>query len=325
MHEFQRRIIGPRLIAAAIAAFAVATITNADTASAQNIEWASDTNMVVVPDNGVRRDETGALIARAALDNTLDGIGAGITMPTTSNRAKIDAIEASVDQATQANGIVGLGGVNSHLFMWAAAKTLAASGNLDLTKPYELRIFGKIKQYRFTPSTDDPFQGNGVLQVVTGARYWPLDPNTGARDKQNKQVLRFRYRVRVRNNGFKVIERDDLDPNDPFPGSQIMFDDDMIEKLNERGYRYKLHAKGTTIRIQKVWVKENNGPWALIPKDETPGDPNDKYRSLYQQVDENCIDILFVDFPPTTKAGLGTTPAYCMGRCATPLIVNTGM
>lgn len=296
-------------------------------ASAQNFDWSSDTNMVVVPNQGAaKRDETGALSSKAALNNTLDGIGTGVNLTSaTTNKAKIDAIENSAGSTNQANGIVGLGGVNSHLFMWAAAKTLANDGDLDLTIPHEIRIFGKIRQYAFRPSANDPYEGNGILKVVTGIRYWPLDPTTGARDRANREVLRFRYRIRVRNNAFKVIERDDSKPSDPFPGSEIIFDDEMIDRLNERGYRYKLHARGTDIKIQRVWVKENNGPWQLIPKDDTPNDPNNKYRSLYSEVAENCIDILFVDFPPTTKAGLGTTPAYCMGRCASPMIVNTGM
>ncbi len=326
MLEHKKGTARNRWVPAAIGMLVAVVIAYGTDASAQNVDWSSETNMVVVPNQGVKRDETGALSSRTALNNTLDGIGSGVDLSgATSNQAKITAIENSVGSTNQAGGIVGLGGVNSHLFMWAAAKAMAGGTDLDLNKPHEIRIFGKIRQYAFRPNANDPYEGNGILKVVTGIRYWPLDPNTGARDRSKREVLRFRYRIRVRNNAFKVIERDDSTPNDPFPESEIVFDEDMVERLNERGYRYKLHARGTDIKIQKVWIKENNGPWQLIPKSDTPNDPNNKYRSLYSEVAENCIDILFVEFPPTTKAGLGTTPAYCMGRCSTPMIVNTGM
>lgn len=129
----------------------------------------------------------------------------------------------------------------------------------------------------------------------------------------------FKWEVTVKEGGFEVREK--VDSVDPFPGT-IPFTPAMIARINKLKFKYKLFAKGAdSIKIEKVWHKNNvsAGSWGQ-PIKKT----NKKYGGLYNQLAENCIDMLFVDFPPRELGTMGP-PLYCLGRCAKPLLVNTGM
>jgi hypothetical protein len=93
----------------------------------------------------------------------------------------------------------------------------------------------------------------------------------------------------------------------------------MKARIDARGYMYKLWATGTDIEIDEVARKAGNSPnFVTLPSS------NPNYAKLYEEIDDNCIDMLFVAYPPATLGSLGP-PFYCLGRCQDPLIINTGM
>lgn len=82
---------------------------------------------------------------------------------------------------------------------------------------------------------------------------------------------------------------------------------------------FKLWVKGTDIKIDEVARKAGNSSnFVVLPKS------NPNFAKLYAEIGENCVDMMFVDRPPPALGGM-QPPLYCLGRCQSPLIVNTGI
>jgi hypothetical protein len=88
----------------------------------------------------------------------------------------------------------------------------------------------------------------------------------------------------------------------------------MLNRINFLGFEFKLWAKGEMIEIVTVEHKAHNSPIFVRV-------PDTDWR--YDQTAENCIDMLFVSYPPPNKGTL-EPPLYCLGRCDTPQLINTG-
>lgn len=200
----------------------------------------------------------------------------------------------------------GLGGVIADEFLDAAAATLNDRGVFDGTKRVYEFIYGQIEAYTY-----DKDKGSGTFQTVTyyttviiPAGIGPIISTTDA----------YRWNVAVGEGGFTVVDRDDSAPDGPFPGT-IPFSQAMKDRVQSLGFQYKLWAVGTIIDIKDVWHKAPGSATFVRLADSD---------SKYDQTAENCIDMLFVNFP-ADQLGILKPPLYCLGRCKSPELVNTGV
>ncbi len=222
----------------------------------------------------------------------------------------VEEIEAANESDTRkVPGLTGIGGVMGHAFLDAARDALL-SGNYDRQRRVEIALHGQIEDYSFN-ETD----GSGSITSVTYIERTVI-PSGSGRPKTRTQA--YKWEIEIEAGGFTVVEKG-TDPHAPFPGT-MQFSDDMKRRIDSLGFQYKLWATGTKINVTKVSFKANaNNPnWRELKKS------NPKYAKLYARDANNCIDMLFVDRPPAALDGMGP-PFYCLGRCANPLIVNTGM
>ena len=120
-----------------------------------------------------------------------------------------------------------------------------------------------------------------------------------------------KYRVHVFGD-FDVKSRDDTDVNDVFPGTPVAISQDTAA---ERDFFYKLWANGNSIQVTRAEWENPGGIWVTFP-------PSD---AIYAIDSQSCIDMMFMDPPPETLPSTAAPPAYCLGRCTTPPIVNTGV
>jgi hypothetical protein len=230
--------------------------------------------------------------------------------------ALIAAIEAANNSANDpVAGLTGLGGVHGRAFLDVAKSALLPNGQFDNAQQIVVSVFGQITDYEFNKSANNPMRGNGRLVVITYVTSTKVPLGNGNNVPKTEA---YRWHVRVENDGFQVVPRDNANPTDPFPGT-LAFTPAMLARINLLGFQYKLWAKGTDIKIDTVERKAGNSPnWTILPK------TNPMYQRLYAEIDENCIDMMFVNEPPMILADGMKPPFYCLGRCESPLIVNTG-
>ncbi len=185
----------------------------------------------------------------------------------------------------------GIGGFHARLLVKSALSTRDELLTQNLS--------GKIRRYIFNEENDA-----GYLEVDTRVETLV----NGVKVKTDKYF----WSIAVLPGTYRVIKKDNRDPNDPFPGTVPLppdaLDPDNPRGIIQRGLDHKLFAKGRGIVVLAV---TKNGD--LLPAE----DP------VYQSDDESCVDILFNGEPPANR--LPNQSAYCLGRCDDPLIVNTGM
>jgi hypothetical protein len=255
-----------------------------------------------------------ALLNAANLQKTLDLYG---SFPNPGDLGDlISNIETANDSANDpVPGMTGLGGVHGRAFLDVAKMALNNNGMFDNARQVVVSVFGQITEYEFNKSASDPTRGNGRLVVITYVTSTKVPLGNGNNIPKTEA---YRWHVRVENNGFQIVPRSNVNPTDPFPGT-LAFTPAMLARINLLGFQYKLWAKGTDIKIDNVEQKAGNSSnWITLPK------TNPKYKRLYAEIDENCIDMMFVNEPPMTLTDGMKPPFYCLGRCASPLIVNTG-
>jgi hypothetical protein len=206
--------------------------------------------------------------------------------------------------------LTGLGGVYGHALLDLAAKALS-DGAFNTLQQVIVSVFGQITHYEFHQNPQNPTTGNGALEVITYVTSETVLPGQGVIMLQTEA---YRWKVRVVNDGFQIVQHSG-NANDPFPNTMV-FTPEMLARVQVRGYMYKLWAKGTVIKIDLIEKRQGTN-W--IPLSKT--DP--QYTKLYAEVDENCIDMMFVQAPPASLGGM-KPPLYCLGRCQNPMIVNTG-
>ena len=138
-------------------------------------------------------------------------------------------------------------------------------------------------------------------------------------------IEQYEWKIAVGIGGFSIVDRNDGAPDGPFPGT-MKLPQEAVDRIKCEGQysgdpncveqHFKLWAKGTLIDVQEIRRKIAAGAWVTLPN----AGPN---RKFYDPNVENCIDMMFADRPPPDLGNMGP-PQYCLGRCGSPLIVNTG-
>lgn len=180
-----------------------------------------------------------------------------------------------------------------------AFKTIALNANV--------KIKGKIRGYVF-----DRAKRNGHLSVDMRIDYFDGSiPN----DLIKTEILH--WDIKVNDNTYKVIPREDNNFDDPFPGTIALpapkKDPSNPDSIWARGLDHKLFAKGTNIEVLHVYRTIDDGPIERLDSVD--------YASYYESTTESCIDIMFAGYPPAIV--LPPQIGYCLGRCKHPYIINS--
>lgn len=221
---------------------------------------------------------------------------------------RIDAIreDKTGDNRRRFDVLRGLGGLYAHEFLNSAELTLDERGVYDPGKRVYEWSYGRTEEFEF-----DSAVGSGRIlnftyftRVVVPLGIGPIVSTTDS----------YRWNIAVDPGGFTVVEKDESDPQDPFPGT-LDFSPAMVNRVNALGFQYKLWAQGRPIDIVEIAFKPDGAA------DYTPVPTSDP---RYDRTDENCVDMMFVNFPPPV---LGTLqpPLYCLGRCENPKLINTNI
>ena len=192
-----------------------------------------------------------------------------------------------------------------------ASPALKPNGQFAQGARVVVSISGQITNYSFNRTT-----GSGALEVITNFTRTVVPVGQGAPPSNTEA---YRWQVSVQDGGFVVVERDDGAPDGPFPGT-LPFTQEMKDRVDSLGFTRKLWAKGNKIQVDRVWHKKANSS-----KFQEVFATQPKYSKLFETDSESCIDMMFVGEPPETFADLQGPPMYCLGRCAQPFIINTGM
>lgn len=238
---------------------------------------------------------------RRALDTLFPGSGNVDNL-----RERIGVIRGAKDNPDRPFELLtGLGGLFAHEFLDAAEATLDERGNFDRSKRVYEFFYGQTEEFAYD-------NGNGSGRIVNTTYFTTVTIPLGV-GPIISTTDSYRWDVEVDPGGFSVVPKDPSDPSDPFPGT-LAFTPAMLNRINALGFQYKLWAKGPLIDIVAIEFKPDGASdYSLVP----PSDPR------YDRTPSNCIDMLFVNFPPPA---LGTLqpPLYCLGRCDNPMLINTG-
>lgn len=180
---------------------------------------------------------------------------------------------------------------------------LAALDDAEATQT----LSGKIQDYIF-----DDAQKAGHLAVDTRLEFF--DTAASAAAMTPDRVERYHWDIEVLDGTYEVVPRSTI-PTDPFPGT-LQFSPEMIAKLTARGLDHKLWAihdasSNKIISVRNVYQLFDDGSITRLPNGHR----------YYQTSDESCIDMMFAGYPAAHT--LPAQPAYCLGRCAEPQIINT--
>ena len=232
-------------------------------------------------------------------------------------------------------GLRGLGGALGLMFLDRASNAVggATPGKFNPGSRVLVSMHGQINDFTFTEDAVDPMIGNGTLDVTTYITWKVVSSGSGNPAPKTES---YRWVIDVANDGFQ-IEPNSTDPLDPFPVSGMTFDQDMLKRIESLDFKFKLWARGLDIEVKQLWYKAWNKAVEVQiagtqKPDGSPFSTSTKYDRLDDPDDEACIDIFFAvptsgDVPadmPGLKA-LGGPPFYCLGRCANPKIINTGV
>lgn len=119
--------------------------------------------------------------------------------------------------------------------------------------------------------------------------------------------------------GFEVRRRqgDKNNPDAPFPGT-VEFPPSALDPDNEssiwgRNLDHKLWAKGPEIVVRDVYYQPVRGQLRRL----------EDTHEFYKTCEESCIDMMTEGFPPRYRIDFPPQSGYCLGRCASPFIVNS--
>lgn len=240
----------------------------------------------------------------------------GVPEPTSRDLGDwIDAIRAA-QEAGETNVLGGLGGIPAHGFLRAAEMALDAKGMLKAG--VVLKVDGQIlESVQIIPGYVEP--GYYYDAEIDSGHLWVRMHYSIGLGAAPIASWAYRFNVSVGPGHFKVAKRDDSSSADVFPNSNTV---PISKALAEsRGAKYKLWARGTSVRVDRVDYDPDYDPanpnFSLV----TLNDPN--LGDLYVTNDESCIDMMFQDYPPETLPAGAEPPFYCLGRCANPPIINT--
>ena len=211
-------------------------------------------------------------------------------------------------------------------------KLLGAESKCVDPARYRNKLCGQLKDFVFVEEGESGGHrvGSGHLSADVFEEEYCTDESFLA-CKPDKITL-IHWDIEISSGSFVIHERDDSNfPDTPFPTLPgLDFPDHALDpgdarSLWCRGLNRKLFAKGREIKIHKVYRqiceidaagKELEGQFELIGK----GHPD--YDLYYTTTENSCVDIMFKGDPPSTQ--LPPQVEYCMGRCESPPIVNSG-
>ena len=252
--------------------------------------------------DGVPIDDLLAQPGEARLEEYLQSWGIDVDDRLQEQIARIKQGEAREDDVHEA--LTGIGG-----FAKIQVAEIALASR-DPERAEETRLIcGKIRDYVY-----DEGQKSGHLAVDTRIDVFDTAAsyNAGTPDS----VERYHWDIEV-DGIYRVIQRDDNNPADPFPNT-VKLPDAAKDPANpdgiwQRGLDHKLYAKGTGIKVRHVYQRFDDGRIERLPA----GHP------YYVSTDESCIDLLTAGPPPATVGELPPQSGYCLGRCDHPQVVNT--
>lgn len=231
---------------------------------------------------------------------------------------RMRALNEETHNDDKAPGFTGIGGALGHEILGIAEEALDPAGHYDTKKSVVVSMVGKIIDYEFTGSVGKP--GNGKLTVIVEVTSKVFRGN----GRPKKKTVGYKWQIEVNENGFSVVEHSG-DNSDPFEDT-MDFSQEMLDRVEELGFRYKLWAEGEVIEVKNVWRKKNF-TWEDANDPGYWGQPlsrtSNRWRRFYDSDVNSCIDMMFVDSPPATYADLREPPFYCLGRCKHPAIVNS--
>lgn len=200
-----------------------------------------------------------------------------------------------------------LGGILGHAFLQGADQTVGAPGNYE--QAIEVLSHGQILDYAYNAA-----DGSGHIEVAT---YYDLPAGPIGRPAR---TIGYKYKVRVDPGGFSVHPKSvpgdpGYDPNNVFPGTIP------ISATKAQDVAYKLWAKGTSIHVDEVW-RDLNIPTGHDPNWQ-PVPNSGPTSGLYETDASSCVDMMWQTEPPATLPPGAQPPLYCLGRCDSPLIINT--
>lgn len=262
------------------------------------------------PQNPMRIDE--AISNESDMRTALEKIGDRSNTTTSLGQLIRDIRSDNVNQSVPVPGLTGLGGVLGHAMLNEAETALRGNDTFDPDKQIFVSVSGEIQDYEYNAG-----QNSGRLEVITHVTTTPVPNNRPGRTIP--RTTSYLWTIEVVNNGgggFRAYQHNG-NPSDPFPGT-MPFTAEMLALIQARGYQWKLWASGTDIKIVDVQIKRG------ASQQFTTLSNMPKYTRLFNEISDNCIDMMFIAQPPATLPDHLDPPFYCLGRCANPLIVNTG-
>lgn len=152
---------------------------------------------------------------------------------------------------------------------------------------------------------------------------------------------KFKYYIRTKPGTVAVHKKNEVSESsknadyNPFPGT-IEFSEDMKERIESYKFKFKIYvgpdpedkelsenSQTDKIEVYKVDFTNRKGKKRTWTKgSEMP----DWAKPIFEREKYDCIDMLFVSAPrqPEKLDGL-SPPLYCLGRCAKPMLINTGL
>ncbi len=179
---------------------------------------------------------------------------------------------------------------------------------------------GKIRDFIYLPDKEQGHLSVDVWSECSGGSFSGI-----------QQIEFLHWDIEI-TNGFVVHARDEENTEDPFPTVSLELPDEAKDRNNPfgiwmRNLNRKIHARGASILIHRVYQRIGHGNLVLLPE----------AHRYYQSNEGSCIDLMVSVSPPqkpvpTTYGELPQKPVgstapdqlgYCLGRCEHPAIVNT--
>lgn len=316
------KYIGPLTVVLALASLAACTLQQASPQGQPRFIPASIA-VNLGPPSAIRRekhlingiDPDAAMHNQASLEQTLAEFG--VMKPGGGTAlAWINKIAAERNKGKMGPAVFkGIGGLPARSLLEVARATVNPNpGSGNFADRPGVETYGNIE------AVCDGLSGYFYDEVTKNGRLCVTMITTTTRGFSSvRHSEAYRFLVTI-TGGFEREPKKFLDANNVFPDAQAATGI-MINSATATGFNYKLYAKGESIEITKVWHNKN---YDEKPEDFEFLDPDEKkHEALYETDNSACIDMMFATTPPRNYADLSAPPFYCLGRCGSPMIINT--
>ncbi|WP_299473130.1 hypothetical protein [uncultured Roseibium sp.] len=250
--------------------------------------------------------------------------------------SEIQWVKRLLRNQTHYDEFKGTEGVLYNIWLNAALQYMPTDSKGNFQSPIFIDPNGKIND-KFVNRKGKEVKGyvyrrsNGSGRIVTTMC---INIRTSLAANSPAGYMRFEVAIRVKKYGFEVYERDDSNPKNLFPGSEIPIKAPLADE-----WKYKLEAiisrrdpSHEYLKIISIWADEQRFETDFPTEDELREGidwvdwTNDTdYEHYFTLGKDACIDILFKQKPKKTIDELKYRPDYCMGRCTDPTIINSGL